>query len=55
MDFEALLKKYMAYVTACEGIDFVEGGYRGYSDDPKFTPEEWAELDRLSRENDEAV
>lgn len=49
INHEDLLRKYMRYVGECEGIDFVENGYRGYPGDQEFTPEEWAELSRLSK------
>lgn len=52
-ELRALLQKYMAYVLAVEGCDFVEGGYRGYPGDPVFTPAEWAQLERLSDRNHE--
>lgn len=49
MNHKELLTKYIRYVADCEGVDFIEGGYRGHPNygDQKFTPEEWAELERL--------
>jgi hypothetical protein len=49
-DGRELLAKYMRYVGDVEGIDYVSSGYRGYSGDQTFTPEEWAELARISDE-----
>lgn len=46
-----LLAKYMRYVLDEEGSDFVE--YRsgpGYMTDVKFSPAEWAELERISEQ-----
>lgn len=48
--YRELLKKYIRYVTDCEGIDFIEGGYIGYSDDEKFDEAEWAVLTQVANE-----
>lgn len=50
MDHLELLKKYIRYVHDCEGIDFIEGGRRGYKGDEEFTPEQWRELERVQAE-----
>lgn len=44
IDYQDLLVKYVRYVCQCEGIDFIEGGYRGYSGDQRFTAAEWEAL-----------
>lgn len=47
--YRQLLMKYIAHVGTCEGVDFID------PDDscPVFTPEEWAELRKLSKEANE--
>lgn len=50
MDYRQLLLMYIRYVTEVEGADYIEHGYRGMPGDQTFTPAEWAELERLSRE-----
>lgn len=48
MDYRDLLKKYMNYVGACEGITFVLWG-----DHPNCwngSKEEWAELEAIDEE-----
>jgi hypothetical protein len=50
-----LLVKYIAYVMACEGTDFIECGYRGYPGDPTFTPAEWSDLDAAATEAHKAA
>lgn len=50
MDFQELLRKYMTWVIKCESVDFItEGG--GFNNEMQhFTPDELAELKRLSAE-----
>lgn len=50
MDHIELLKKYIRYVHDCEGIDFIEGGQRGYRGDEEFTSDQWRELERVQAE-----
>lgn len=52
MDYEALLRKYVKWVRECEGVSFIESG--GFYGDPEahFTPEGWAELQRIDAEFD---
>lgn len=38
-----LLRRYIDYVGECEGVDFLSYDRFGF-----FTPEEWAELRRIS-------
>ena len=49
IDYRPLLLKYIAHVVTCEGVDFID------TDDscPVFTPEELAELRKLSKEANE--
>lgn len=54
VQLEAVLRKYIRYVQEVEGADFItefepSRTVVGHSD-VKFTPEEWALLERLSRE-----
>jgi hypothetical protein len=49
VDYRELLEKYIAYVRDCEGSDYIGNGYRGYRGNRMFTPEEWAELERVAR------
>ena len=46
MDYQKLLTKYIAHVTACQGVDFITMGKTRSS--VVFTDEERQELDRLS-------
>jgi hypothetical protein len=46
MDYQKLLSKYIAHVTACQGVDFITMGKTRSS--VAFTDEERQELDRLS-------
>ncbi len=46
MDYQALIKKLLQYFMDSEGTDYIEEDYR-YKSDAHFTPEEWAELERL--------
>lgn len=52
MDYENLLKKYMSYISDCEGIDYVRNGPYGHktAEQLGFSSEEWAELERISGE-----
>jgi hypothetical protein len=51
IDYRDLLKKYIGWVGACEGVNFItSGGY--YHEEETFTPEEWAELEKLAGEKD---
>jgi hypothetical protein len=52
VDYRELLKKYIAYVRDCEGSDYIGNGYRGYRGNTMFTPEEWAELERVARDKE---
>lgn len=53
MDYEALLRKYIAHVRESEGADYIEQGRLGYDlSDVAFTHEEWAALERLASEPD---
>jgi hypothetical protein len=49
VNYRELLEKYIAYVRDCEGSDYIGNGYRGYRGNRMFTPEEWAELERVAR------
>jgi len=48
MDYRALLIKFLAHVTDCEGIDFTDR-LNDYASDQKFTEYETSELQRLSQ------
>lgn len=49
-DHKALLTKYISYVSLAEGTDFIENGFEGFlTDEIEFTPEEWQELERISK------
>lgn len=50
MDYEALLKKYMAHVIDCEGFDFLELANSGGACDQEFTEEELEILEQISEE-----
>lgn len=45
IDYEALLRKYVAHVIDCGGWSFLEDGNHGLSD---FTADELAELRRVA-------
>lgn len=47
IDYRALLKSYMRHVQWCEGPDYIVDHLR----EGRFTDEEWAALNALSREN----
>lgn len=40
VDFMALLKKYIAHVRACEGVDYIDRIGDVFSSDVAFTPDE---------------
>lgn len=46
MDYRELLKRYIAHVIDCEGVDFIDHPWR----DPSATTEQIAELRKLSDE-----
>ena len=50
MDYEALLKRYIAHVRACEGVDYIDqaDGDPWGDSDVEFSDAEIAELRRLS-------
>ena len=49
MDYEKLLRKYIAHVSSSEGSAFISSSeFHGIRD--LFTAEEWAVLERLERE-----
>jgi hypothetical protein len=51
MDYRALLVKYIRYVGHCEGTDYLDDCAQVHSaDDAGITSDEFAELERLSRE-----
>ena len=50
MDYKALLMKYMLHVEQCEGIDFTDRLNDAWEGEVQFTPEEVAELKRISEE-----
>lgn len=53
MDYEALLRKYMALVIDREGYDFIDDAYGvHHTHDPELTDDEVAELRRIAREVD---
>lgn len=45
----SLLAKYVAHVVECEGADYIEVGTT-YGSESRFTPAEWAELQRIASE-----
>jgi hypothetical protein len=49
IDYRMLLRKYISHVGICEGVDFIDPDDHSTA----FTPEEWAELRKLSKEADE--
>lgn len=49
MDYENLLAKYIKWVAACEGVDYIKSGTY-YHEEQHFTSEEWAELTRLAED-----
>lgn len=55
MDHGTLLAKYMGYVLATEGTDFVPTNAQDYGFDQCFTEEERAELQRISRALSELI
>lgn len=52
IDFELLLKKYIHLIGEIEGTDFIGSQRPKYDGEWEFTEEEWAELNRLSKEVD---
>ena len=52
-DHAALLRKYIAWVDACEGVNYIDSGSY-YHEEEHFTPEEWAELQRIAQTLPEA-
>jgi len=46
---DLLLGKYIRYVLAVTGSDFILKGYPNNFDDVSFSEEEWLELERISR------
>lgn len=50
MDYRELLKKYIAHVGYHEGIDYLRD--IDHISESNLTPEEWAELRRLSEESE---
>lgn len=48
IDYKSLLHRYMAHVCECEGIDFTDRLNEPRSSTVEFTPEEAAELRRMS-------
>lgn len=50
MEYEELLKKYMAHVIDCEGTTFVNRLNSGCGADVDFTEEEVQELERIEQE-----
>lgn len=50
-NYRELIKKYMAHVGWCEGIDFIDS----YGNSGCLTDEEFAELQKLSKESHEDV
>jgi hypothetical protein len=45
IDYESLLRRYIAHVLQCEGRDFVS-----QADEPEFTQEELAWMEKVSAE-----
>lgn len=50
VDYRELLAKYMRHVGECEGTDFVHSLNDTFASDQVFTPDEVAELNRISDE-----
>lgn len=53
MDYRDLLKRYIAHVDNCDGQTFLDPGFWGNS--KNWTPEEFAELQKLDREGYEEM
>ena len=47
IDHESLLRKYIAWIGECEGVNYVDSGTYHHREE-SFTDEEWAELERLA-------
>ncbi len=52
VDYKELLKKYIAWVEVCEGVNFITSG-SFYHEEDDFTLEERAELIKLTEKHDE--
>ena len=50
MDYEQLLKKYIAHVLDCEGTDFLFCVNSGGACDQEFTQEEIEALEKMSED-----
>ncbi len=50
VDYAALLKKYIAYIAECEGIDYIEPIDLRDSSDVTFTEAEWHVLQAIHDE-----
>lgn len=50
IDYAALLKKYIAYIADCEGIDYIEPIDLRDSSDVIFTDAEWQALQAIHAE-----
>lgn len=50
VDFETILRKYLAHVRASEGVDYVLDGTEDRDSRAAFTDVEWAELERVATE-----
>jgi hypothetical protein len=48
MDYKKLLKKYIEYVTDCEGCDFIDPIDHRFISEVEFTKEEWGVLEGIS-------
>lgn len=52
MNYQELLKKYIAYIVQCEGIDYIDPIEYRYQSEVKFSDEEWSELEKLAEADD---
>lgn len=52
MDYRALLVKYVEWIRECEGVSFIDSGEAFVEPHSHFTPEGWAELQRIDNEID---
>jgi hypothetical protein len=55
IDYAALLKKYIAYIADCEGIDYIEPIDLRDSSDVNFTDAEWQALQTIHDEQAQGV